>query len=113
MSVSQSDLEAAMAGSLRLNSLPEPVPEYPFAQAVNRKWRFDFAYPESMVAIECEGGAWTGGRHTRGAGMQADMEKYNFAGLRGWLVLRFNNKMIESNCAADTVRAALLLRGGL
>jgi very-short-patch-repair endonuclease len=109
----QSDLEAMMAGSLRMNSLPEPVAEYRFAQGLNRKWRFDFAYPEVKVAIEVEGGTWAQGRHNRGSGMEGDMEKYNLAAMLGWLVLRFNDHMIEDNRAADSVRAALMLRGGI
>lgn len=102
-----------MAGSLRLNRLPEAVTEYPFAQTLGRKWRFDFAYPELKVAIEVEGGTWAAGRHNTGAGMEKDMEKYNFAMLLGWVVLRFNDHMIENNYAADTVRTALMLRGGI
>jgi very-short-patch-repair endonuclease len=113
MTAQPSDLEAAMAGSLRINGLPEPAAEYPFAQQLKRKWRFDFAYPEVKVAIEVEGGGYVQGRHSRGAGMAKDMEKYNFAALLGWVVLRFDNRMIEDNTAADTVRTALLQRGGL
>ena len=111
--VKQSDLEAMLAGSIRLNRLPEPVSEYRFAQALKRQWRFDFAYPESKVAIEVEGGTWVNGRHSRGAGMAEDMKKYNLAAMLGWLVLRFDNHMIEDNEAADTIRAALMLRGGI
>lgn len=109
----QSDLEAMMAGSLRLNSLPEPVAEYRFAQALKRKFRFDFAYPEQKIGIEVEGGTWIQGRHNRGEGMAEDMRKYNLAAMLGWLILRFDNHMIENNEAADTVRAALMLRGGI
>jgi very-short-patch-repair endonuclease len=109
----QSDLEAMMAGSLRLNQLPVPVSEFHFAQSLNRQWRFDFAYPTQQIGIEVEGGTWANGRHSRGAGMEKDMEKYNMAAILGWLVLRFNDHMIEDNRAADAVRTALLLRGGM
>ena len=64
----------------------EVVKEYRFHET--RKWRFDYAVPEKWVAIEVEGGAFTQGRHTRGRGFVADMEKYNTAGLMGWQVLR-------------------------
>ena len=53
-----------------------------------RKWRFDFAWPDAMVALEVEGGVWTGGRHTRGAGFIEDMRKYNAATELGWRVFR-------------------------
>lgn len=54
-----------------------------------RRWRFDFAIPSRKIAIEIEGGVWTNGRHTRGKGYIGDMEKYNFAALLGWRILRF------------------------
>ncbi|WP_202406091.1 hypothetical protein [Hufsiella ginkgonis] len=53
-----------------------------------RQWRFDYANEEIKLAIEQEGGVWSGGRHTRGAGYVADMEKYNAAALLGWTVIR-------------------------
>ena len=45
---------------------PKLVEEHYFNPA--RKWRFDFAHLESRVAIELEGGIWSGGRHTRPPG---------------------------------------------
>lgn len=62
------------------------VMEYRFN--LERKWRFDYAIPEHMIAIEVEGGVWTGGRHTRGAGFIGDMEKYNSAASLGWTLVR-------------------------
>lgn len=53
-----------------------------------RKWRFDSAWPEKMIAVEFEGGIWTNGRHTRGKGYENDCEKYNNALLLGWRVFR-------------------------
>ncbi|WP_316867334.1 hypothetical protein [Ralstonia mannitolilytica] len=40
--------------------------EYRFAAP--RRWKFDFANPALMVALEVEGGTWTRGRHTSGKG---------------------------------------------
>lgn len=111
--MSQSELEETMAGSIRMNRLPEPVREYPFAQSLGRKWRFDFAWPEQRVALEVEGGTWIKGKHSTGVGIQRDIEKGNFAQLLGWLVIRATKQMVEDNTAADNVRAALLLRGGM
>lgn len=53
-----------------------------------RKWRFDYAFPEYKVAVEVDGGVWTGGRHINPAGYINDMEKLNTAASMGWLVLR-------------------------
>lgn len=53
-----------------------------------RLWRFDYAIPEHKVALEVEGGVWTGGRHTSSTGFLKDMEKYNEATRLGWRVVR-------------------------
>lgn len=73
----------------------QPVREYQFDPT--RKWRLDFCWPLVKVAVECEGGSWTGGRHTRGVGFQADCEKYNRAVELGWRVLRFTPTMLEND----------------
>ena len=56
-----------------------------------RRWRFDFAVPELMIAIEIEGGIFGKARlgHSTGSGIKKDMEKYNMATLMGWKVLRY------------------------
>lgn len=54
-----------------------------------RKWRFDYAFPEYKVAVEIDGGLWTGGRHSGGAGQKRDLEKLNAAAELGWLVLHY------------------------
>jgi very-short-patch-repair endonuclease len=82
---------------LRAAGLPEPVHEYRFHPS--RKWRFDFAWPAAMLAVEVEGGAWIAGRHVRGRGFEADCEKYNKAVLLGWRVLRFTSAMVEDGHA--------------
>ena len=53
-----------------------------------RKWRFDYAIPAIKLAVEVEGGVWTGGRHTSSKGFLGDMEKYNEAALLGWCLIR-------------------------
>ena len=53
-----------------------------------RRWRFDYAFPDFKVALEVEGGVFTGGRHTRSVGFMKDIEKYNTAAMLGWTVVR-------------------------
>ena len=73
---------------------------------LTRKWRFDFALlPLSKkIAIEVEGGVWSGGRHTRGSGYIGDMEKYNEAAILGWTVLRYPASNITDKIIKDLIR---------
>lgn len=73
---------------------PKLTPEHRFHPT--RRWRFDRAHPGALVAIELEGGIWTGGRHTRGAGYLADCEKYNEAVLLHWAVFRFTRSNLST-----------------
>jgi len=84
---------------------PIPVREHRFAPP--RRWLFDWAFPLQKLAIEQEGGAWTGGRHTRGKGYVADMAKYNAATIAGWRVLRFTPQQIADGSALSAIGAAL------
>ena len=54
---------------------------------------------ELRIALEIEGGTWTGGRHVRGRGYQADCEKYSEAALQGWRVLRATPAMLQDGRA--------------
>lgn len=77
-------------------ALPAPVEEHRFCE---RGWRLDLAWPDYLVAMELEGGIWTEGRHTRGAGFVADLEKYNEAVCRGWYVLRVTHEQVRDDTA--------------
>lgn len=84
---------------LKQNKLPIPEKEYKFYPT--RRWRFDYAFVENKIAIEQEGGVWTGGRHTRGTGFIKDMEKYNCATILGWKVLRYTPDQMLTNAIED------------
>jgi very-short-patch-repair endonuclease len=99
-----SRLEATLALHMEAVGL-KPRREFQFQPP--RRWRFDFAFPEQRLAIECEGGIWTGGRHVRAKGFQADAEKYNAATLAGWRVLRFTGDMVKSGEALAVIERAL------
>ena len=102
-------LEDLLLFHIRTVGLPEPVREHRFERG--RRWRFDLAFPDYMVAAECEGATWVQGRHTSGAGFAADTLKYNEAAIQGWCVLRFTRNQIESGLAVETVLRALKGRG--
>ena len=89
-------------------ALPPPVAEFEFH--ASRKWRFDYAWPEHMLALEVEGGIWSGGRHTSPQGFLKDMEKYNAAAAMGWRILRTTPKHLLSLGNAVLIRDALKVR---
>lgn len=100
-----SEGEATLALHIRADKLPEPVREYRFAP--DRKWRFDFAWPDRKLAVEVEGGVYSGGRHTRGSGYIKDLEKYNRAAVLGWCVLRFDTAAVRDGTAIAAIHEAL------
>jgi very-short-patch-repair endonuclease len=89
--------------------LPEPTTEHRFHPV--RKWRMDFAWPEHKIALEVEGGVYSGGRHTRGAGFVKDCEKYNTAASMGWFVFRCQPKDVCMNEVLEFLHAAFKIRG--
>jgi len=104
--------------------LPVPIPEFEFS---NRKFRFDYAFPNVKLAVEIEGGAYArtikchscgqvvkvkskkgglvpfrfGGGHN-GSRFESDREKYNLAIELGWVVLRYKPQAIDY-CQIKTV----------
>jgi len=71
------------------------VREYRFD--ASRRWRFDFAWPAKLVAVEVEGIVYEGkGRHQTAEGYAGDCAKYNAATMLGWRILRGTPKMIKS-----------------
>lgn len=84
------------------------VREFKFHE--ERRWRIDFAWPDERVAVEVEGGIWTGGRHTRGSGFLKDAEKYNELALAGWMLLRVSAADAKSGKCMPTIRRAFLSR---
>jgi len=119
-----SKLEDTMAQQMALAKLPAWVSEYRFHPV--RRWRFDFAWPEKMIALEVEGGQFTHGkpirhydprrkkrattqisRHLSPMGFEGDCKKYNAAALLGWRVIRVTTQMVKSGEAFATIADAL------
>lgn len=69
--------------------------EFEYRFHPRRKWRFDVAWSERMIAVEIDGGVWVQGRHSRGAGQVADNEKINVAQSMGWDVYRFTPQQVK------------------
>lgn len=103
--------------STRRDEIPKPASHYKFHP--ERKWEFDAAWPDYMLAVELDGGAHgrkivchncgvevravkkdgtpgkvvhTAGWHSRPARFTSDIKKMNEAQRLGWIVLRFTNE---------------------
>ena len=87
-----------------------PLPEMEFKFHPTRKWRFDFAWPEWKIAVEIEGAVWTQGRHTRGSGFIKDMEKYSYANIMGWCVIRGTPQQLQDGTLQKLVGLAFAMR---
>lgn len=83
----------------------ECVKEFKFHP--KRRWRFDYAIPEHRIALEVEGGVWTGGRHTRPQGFLGDIEKYNTATLMGWRVFRTTPDDLLKTATLNLMKTAI------
>ena len=92
--------ECAFALHCRAENL-KPQREYVFHPT--RKWRFDFAFPDAMIAVEVEGR----GRHQSFGGFEKDAEKYNAATLLGWRIFRYTPAMVMAGTAINDILEAL------
>lgn len=88
----------------RTLKVPPPQREYLFIPG--RRFRFDFAWPDKMLALEVEGGVHIGGRHLRPAGYTSDCFKYTEAALRGWTVMRATPSQVRDGTLADWLSRA-------
>ena len=122
-----SKLEESLAHQITVLKLPAPVREYRFAaelvgtqkgvraRLVNaglKDWRFDFAWPDLMLAAEVEGitrwgrnknGSMKLGRHQTATGMEGDLRKYDKAMGLGWTVYRCSGSMVKEGVAVGTI----------
>ena len=94
--------------TLRTLGVCLPVREWRFHET--RKWRFDYAWLAPRLALEVQGGVWTGGKHGRGAGIVKDHEKANAAAVLGWRILYCTPTQLTTPAFAVLVRDALANR---
>jgi hypothetical protein len=108
------DVQIEMAG------LAKPEREYRFWPG--RRFRFDLAWPDLMLAFEIEGGVFghsraptcpncgqkPRGAHSSVTGILRDIEKYNEAMLRGWMVQRVLPQDVHTGVALNKVERAII-----
>ena len=102
-----SHLETLLLAQLALAGFPAPEREVRLIPG--RRFRCDLVWRPQRLVCEVEGGVWTGGRHTRGAGFTRDCEKYNELELLRprWAVLRITAEHIRSGQALAWLERAL------
>jgi very-short-patch-repair endonuclease len=61
----------------------------------SRPWRADFTWPAHKIVVEVQGGAFGGGRHTRGVGYTTDLQKSLLLQADGWLCMGLTAGMVE------------------
>lgn len=72
-----------------------------------RKFRWDFAWPDLKLAVEIQGGTHRGGAHTRHAGYSNDCEKLAEAQLLGWRCIWVTSDMVQDGRALLFIERAL------
>ncbi len=61
----------------------------------SKRYRLDFAYPDSRTGIEIQGGVYNRGRHVTGSGYERDCRKYNLAYTSGWTIFLLTSQMAK------------------
>lgn len=132
---SLSTLEKKFLKIIEDNNFPCPEKQHKFHP--DRRWRFDFAYPGFMVAIEIEGGMYSqrvichncktpvmkrlkngalvpvfsGGRHLTAKGFAGDRVKYNTATQMGWEVYSLTSDMLKNGYAIELLEEIIKRKG--
>ena len=103
--VKRESLELAMALQFRAVGLS---PERQYRWHPTRNFAADFAFVADKLLVEVEGGAYSGGRHVRGAGFTSDCARQAEALMLGWRVLRVTGEHLRSGAALRWAQHLLL-----
>ena len=99
MRAPESPLERQFINLWQLLGGPELKPQHKFEDT--RRWRADFAYlGKRKVIIEIEG--W--GRHQRWQGYHDDIEKYNWATMMGYSLIRLSANMLTPDYVESIIK---------
>jgi len=107
--------EITLARQIEYEGLPTPERQHFFAKP--RRFRFDFAWPGRMLAVEVDGATFMlkrsraqhgrlvpVGRHNR----REDLRRGNIAARGGWCVLRYTPDMVQRGEAIRELKELLL-----
>lgn len=106
------DYKAIFLTHLKMAKLPQPACEFRFHET--RRWRFDFAFPAQMIAIEYQGLNWkpkkgqdNNSGHQSIDGLRRDCAKFTEASLAGWRLILITAETVNNGQAVEWVRRAL------
>ena len=100
--------EIQLAQQIELVGLPVPEREYVFARDLGRRWRFDFCWPDRLLAVEVNGAVFKRySRHQHGKWAWNDWRKLAVAALMGYAVLQVATEDVESGFAINLIEHAL------
>ena len=109
-----SKLESDFLLGIMLRSMPIPIRQYRFHD--KRRWKLDFYWPRSSVAVETDGGTYTHGKknkngvvsrsgHLTPLGYYNDCCKGNHCAIAGITLLRADAKMVKTGEIFDQLQA--------
>jgi hypothetical protein len=61
----------------------------------SKRYRLDFAHPNSCTGVEIQGGVYNRGRHVTGSGYERDCRKYNLAYTSKWTIFLLTSAMAK------------------
>ena len=97
----KSNIEAMLASQLTMcDDIPEFTIEFRALSKPNPAFRWDFAWPDYKLLVECQGAVWvpkTG--HTSGYGVTRDCKKQSYAAANGWYTMAFTSQQIKEGLA--------------
>ena len=101
-----SKLEAKVAADLKALGLMDGC-ERQYRFHPERKWLVDFAWPLYWIALEVNGGTYSGGSHSRGPRQRGDYEKWSELSLMGWTLILVDCKDVREGVPVERVLRAL------
>jgi hypothetical protein len=104
-----SSAEILLAAQLEQAGIPF---EAEFRFHPRRRWRADFAVHLDcqgcpIILIEIDGGAFIGGRHSRGQGVANDCEKTSAAAILGYRCIRATPAQVADGSCLSWIQQAL------
>ena len=106
--MSQSQLEAQLDWMIKGYGLPEPIKQYRLPELPERKFAWDFAWPEHRLLLDVQGGTWMPkGGHNTGGAIERDCEKMVLGTLNGYRVMFVTALQVKDGRAVQWIEQAL------